>query len=628
MQLTIEALKEYWKIKDAIFKKNQKYVDRFDKINNLFDEILDNNNKISIENNQVIIGNSNIDGEYSIEAYGPMSDATAAYGAFEGVRNMCKKFPYHKDVINKIGCLLGGFKFLEDNQNNIIPEMVPAFRIISNIINKKNDNGTLTSKGESRHPSSNFADNNYFFKVMQQIQYYKNNKELDQIFLILRWPGGKYFEPKNVKENQLEELNKNCKNQQEVLKFRFPLKFLWMWANKETIIHPFSLMSFKNLLKIDTDVKKNADLLNCVINEFPEQWKSVSDNICKEILDDGYGENQIKELSKLISIVTVSETDIKNIGDLLETGNKAVILWGVPGTGKTYAAKKLVRDKLLLEKLKENETFEEKYLFSKNFDDSKDDVNDKEHGYFELVQFHPSYSYEDFIGGIKPKLDGNDIAYELKTGIFKRFCDVAKENSTQNFYLIIDEINRAELSAVFGELLYTLEYRNEPINLPYFGEFTIPDNVYIIGTMNNVDKSLVTFDLALRRRFGFYKMEPDIDVLSDIDELNTIFDSEYLDSYIKRCKELNKNIIDTQNGLMLERDYQIGHAYFKKIKDFFDKSSENSIITPLELEKRWCYHLEPLLEEYLGMSIADNDVEIKLKKVKDDFVKPLEIENG
>ena len=403
-----------------------------------------------------------------------------------------------------------------------------------------------------------------------------------------------------------------------------------MWANSEKVIHPLGLMSFRNLLN---DLK-NQELFNIVINEFPGKWEKKSDEICKKILGDDYTNaddkiKNIKELSKLISIVTVSETDIKNIGDLLETGNKAVILWGVPGTGKTYAAKKLVRDKLLLEKLKENETFEEKYLFSKNFDDSKDDVNDKEHGYFELVQFHPSYSYEDFIGGIKPKLDGNDIAYELKTGIFKRFCDVANKNKEKNFYLIIDEINRAELSAVFGELLYTLEYRNESINLPEFAnEFTIPDNVYIIGTMNNVDKSLVTFDLALRRRFGFYKMEPDIDVLFNIDELKRIFDSDYLVSYVERCKELNKKIIDTKDGLMLEKDYQIGHAYFKKIKDFFDKSSENSIITPLELEKIWCYHLEPLLEEYLGMSIADNDVEIKLKKVKDDFVKPLEIENG
>jgi 5-methylcytosine-specific restriction endonuclease McrBC GTP-binding regulatory subunit McrB len=127
--------------------------------------------------------------------------------------------------------------------------------------------------------------------------------------------------------------------------------------------------------------------------------------------------------------------------------------------------------------------------------------------------------------GISPQLDGKEVSYHLREGIFKKFCDEANQHNDKKYIFIIDEINREELSAVFGELLYALEYRGESITLPLYNEkdkrgFSIPKNVYIIGIMNNVDKSLVTFDLALRRHFSFYKLMPKLSILEYVLSVN------------------------------------------------------------------------------------------------------------
>ncbi|MFW5990210.1 MAG: McrB family protein, partial [Campylobacterales bacterium] len=356
--------------------------------------------------------------------------------------------------------------------------------------------------------------------------------------------------------------------------------------------------------------------INMKLDDFKEAWKNISDKILESLAVEVNPEN-IKNISKLISQICIEETDIKNISDLLTTGNRAVMLWGPPGTGKTYESEAVVKE--LLE-VSDDEEFEERYLFSKG------DMSRNDKGYYEIVQFHSKYTYQDFIGGISPKLDGdNNIGYELREGVFKRFCDEAskKENEQKKFIFIIDEINRAELSAVFGELLYALEYRGKSINLPHFGEFTIPKNLYIIGTMNNVDKSLVTFDLALRRRFGFFKLMPKLEVMQEV--LSEFIEDEdkSLSKYYEKCKKLNEDIV---KELDLGEDYQIGQAYFLKIRDFLQKNEneeliKNQNITSFELEKLWVYNIEPLLEEYLGMSIEDDGVKNKLKSLKEEFLK-------
>jgi 5-methylcytosine-specific restriction protein B len=167
--------------------------------------------------------------------------------------------------------------------------------------------------------------------------------------------------------------------------------------------------------------------------------------------------------------------------------------------------------------------------------------------------------------------------------------------------LIIDEINRADLSSVFGELMYGLEYRDQPVSTIHFGQFSIPKNVYIVGTMNTTDKSLVTFDLALRRRFLFMKLGPDLNALHSWNAGDGApFPEQELNSFISRAESLNRALV-APDGLGLPEDYAIGQAYFMKIRDFCPaEDGDTRHISEFACERLWDYHLEPLIEEYLG----------------------------
>ena len=129
-----------------------------------------------------------------------------------------------------------------------------------------------------------------------------------------------------------------------------------------------------------------------------------------------------------------------------------------------------------------------------------------------LVQFHPSYSYEDFVQGYRPTLRDGQPGFELRDGPLLRAAEQARQEPNANHYLIIDEINRGNIANVFGELYFLLEYRDKEINLQYDDKpFTLPPNLYIIGTMNTADRSIALVDLALRRRFYFVEFHPDIE---------------------------------------------------------------------------------------------------------------------
>jgi 5-methylcytosine-specific restriction protein B len=225
---------------------------------------------------------------------------------------------------------------------------------------------------------------------------------------------------------------------------------------------------------------------------------------------------------------------------------KQAILYGPPGTGKTFIAEKLAQ-----------------HLVGGD-------------GFSELMQFHPAYSYEDFIQGIRPQSKDGALTYPLVSGRFLEFCEKAK--SCQGLcVLIIDEINRANLAQVFGELMYLLEYRNKKIRLAGSGElFCIPENVRIIGTMNTADRSIALVDHALRRRFAFIEIRPNYDVLRQYHEKNET--GFKVDGLIETLKRLNKAIAD--------KHYEIGISFFL---------TENLAD---ELEDIWQMEIEPYLEEH------------------------------
>ncbi|MCT7525514.1 McrB family protein [Aliarcobacter cryaerophilus] len=330
------------------------------------------------------------------------------------------------------------------------------------------------------------------------------------------------------------------------------------------------------------------------------EWKEYEKvlNFLNNEKNHSNGKKSFKELS-LESI----ESSVEN--EILE--NKNIIFHGAPGTGKTYSVLKAVGS-----------------------------LTGGDTSRYTLVQFHPSYGYEDFIDGIKPVKGENsgNINLELENGTFKDICKRAFENlksteETKPYFFIADEINRAELSRVFGELLLCLEddkrlrivdgnvegtkIKTQNSNLwedkhavlienneRFFG---IPENLYFIGTMNDIDRSVDSFDMALRRRFTWIRTEFNERALREkYSEYNK------LEDYIKACYNLN-DYITSDKGYGLGFDYQLGQSYFLKPKD----------LTQDELDIAWDKYIAPLLTEYLRSVVEQHEIPKKLEDAQKIF---------
>lgn len=293
-----------------------------------------------------------------------------------------------------------------------------------------------------------------------------------------------------------------------------------------------------------------------------------------------------------------------------------MILYGPPGTGKTYNSviyavgiiekwsKKDIDKNIGIgtaETQQNDKSQSERIEYSeilKKFNDYKvkHDISDDntDNGYIEFVTFHQSYGYEEFIEGIKPRTENGEIRYEIADGVFKKFCKKAENNPDKNYVFIIDEINRGNISKIFGELITLIEDTKRigaseemRATLPYSGEsFGVPDNVYILGTMNTADRSISLMDTALRRRFRFVEMMPNPTLI----KANIVIDGKETDV---DGKKLNvKEILETMNKrieYLYDREHTIGHSFFMKLNE--TKSMD-------DLKNVMLNSVLPLLQEY------------------------------
>lgn len=265
-----------------------------------------------------------------------------------------------------------------------------------------------------------------------------------------------------------------------------------------------------------------------------------------------YGKNEFLEE------VFIEEELYNTMVNLLDY-KRNIILQGPPGVGKTFVSKRLAYSM----------------------------IGEKDHARVEMIQFHQNYAYEDFVMGFRPDGKGG---FSMQYGIFYDFCKRALVNPENDYYFIIDEINRGNLSKIFGELFMLIEKdkRDNYVTMSYSKEsFTVPDNIYLIGTMNTADRSLAQLEVALRRRFAFITLDPQFNEKWKNYMLKKGISDQMIERILTAIEKINTEIHD---DFQLGRGYEIGHSFFTSTpEDVTEKVWFQHIIE---------YELKPLLEEY------------------------------
>lgn len=329
------------------------------------------------------------------------------------------------------------------------------------------------------------------------------------------------------------------------------------WTHKKEFNNPGS-----KIRKTLTNITNDTEFVNALESEFnvTESLKSeapplyTSNDFTKDVYMDEKKYERLKTALKL---------------------KKNIVLEGAPGVGKTYIAKRLA------------------YAMMGTKDDSR----------IKVVQFHQSYSYEDFVMGYRPETNGS---FKLHSGAFYKFCKTAEADPDKDYFFIIDEINRGNLSKIFGEMFMLLENdkRGQPMQLLYSDEsFSIPKNLYVIGTANTADRSLAMIDYALRRRFAFQRIEPGFSTSQFEDYSRDKINSTVFNKLIENVIDLNGKITDEPS---LGSGFCIGHSYFTNLEK--TNELEETLKNIVEFE------LIPLLKEYCFDDPSKLDDWIKILK--------------
>ena len=313
------------------------------------------------------------------------------------------------------------------------------------------------------------------------------------------------------------------------------------------------------LQRLTENTKYTPDQLNALIG--------IEDSHSPSSADERLGNNDLDEADEhytstdFLDEVFLSLEDLDQMLGLLRR-KKNLILQGAPGTGKTFAAKRLA------------------YALMGETDDSR----------VEVVQFHQSTAYEDVVVGLRPTAEGGFAAAE---GVFARFCRRAAADPGRDYVFIIDEINRANISKAFGELLMLIEaeHRGEALRLPVSGELlSVPKRLHIVGMMNTADRGLALIDYALRRRFAFFEMRPALDHPGFLRHVEAVGSSR-LEALVDVVRRLNQRIAEDE---ALGPGFQIGHSYLCLPAG----NPENPGGMDADVTSMVRYELEPLVREY------------------------------